>query len=35
MPAAMNTLINPRHPDAGRLTIEKTLRYPFDSRLFR
>jgi RES domain-containing protein len=35
MPEATNFLINPRHPDAGRLTIEKTIRYPFDSRLLR
>jgi RES domain-containing protein len=35
LPEAMNILINPRHPDAGRLTIEKAIRYPFDSRLFR
>ena len=35
MPEAANILINPRHPDASRLTIEKTIRYPFDSRLLR
>jgi RES domain-containing protein len=35
LPEAMNILINPRHPDAGRLTIEKAIRYPIDSRLFR
>ena len=35
MPEAANILINPRHPDAARLTIEKTIRYPFDSRLLR
>jgi len=35
MPEAANFLINPRHPDAGRLTIEKAIRYPFDSRLLR
>ncbi len=35
MPEATNFLINPRHPDAGRLTIEKTIRYPFDSRLLK
>ncbi|EJC69645.1 RES family NAD+ phosphorylase [Rhizobium sp. 1AS11] len=35
MPEATNILINPRHPDASRLAIEKTIRYPFDSRLLR
>lgn len=35
MPEAANILINPRHPDAAHLTIEKTIRYPFDSRLLR
>ncbi|WEZ84252.1 RES family NAD+ phosphorylase [Rhizobium sp. 32-5/1] len=35
MPEATNFLINPRHPDAGRLTIAKAIRYPFDSRLLR
>lgn len=35
MPEAANILINPRHSDASRLTIEKTIRYPFDSRLLR
>ncbi|WP_075289947.1 RES family NAD+ phosphorylase [Pararhizobium arenae] len=33
MPEARNILINTQHPDAQRLVIEKTIRYPFDSRL--
>jgi hypothetical protein len=32
MPEAMNILTNPRHAGLGRLTIEKAIRYPFDSR---
>lgn len=35
LPVASNILINPRHADAGRLTIETVLHYPFDSRLLR
>ena len=33
LPAANNILLNPNHADAGRLTIEDAIRYPFDSRL--
>ena len=32
---ASNVLINPQHPDAAKLVIEKAVRYPFDSRLLR
>lgn len=28
-------LLNPRHEDAGRVTIESSNRHPFDVRLFR
>lgn len=35
LPEAANILINPQHPDADKLKIETTTRYPFDSRLLR
>jgi len=35
LPEAANVLFNPQHADAGQLTIEKAVRYPFDSRLLR
>ncbi|MGK6313985.1 RES family NAD+ phosphorylase [Neorhizobium sp. DT-125] len=35
LPKAKNILFNPNHADAGRLTIERIARYPFDSRLLR
>ncbi|CAN7182131.1 RES family NAD+ phosphorylase [Neorhizobium tomejilense] len=35
LPEAANVLFNPQHADAGKLTIEKAVRYPFDSRLLR
>ncbi|MDX3925655.1 MAG: RES family NAD+ phosphorylase [Shinella sp.] len=35
MPEATNILINPQHPDAGRIIIEKAVRYSFDRRFFR
>jgi RES domain-containing protein len=33
MPRADNYLINPLHPDAGRISIQNVQRYPFDTRL--
>ncbi len=35
MPQARNVLINPQHPDAGKISIETVFQYPFDSRLLR
>ncbi|MDZ7603149.1 MAG: RES family NAD+ phosphorylase [Hoeflea sp.] len=35
MPAAWNFLLNPLHPDAARVTVAETYRYPFDSRLLQ
>ncbi|WP_105402076.1 RES family NAD+ phosphorylase [Neorhizobium sp. T7_12] len=35
LPEAANILVNPEHADAGKLTIEKAVRYPFDSRLLK
>lgn len=35
LPEAANVLVNPQHPDASRMKIEKATRYPFDSRLLR
>ena len=35
MPAAWNFLLNPLHPDAARVTLAETFRYPFDSRLLQ
>ncbi|MBL8579421.1 MAG: RES family NAD+ phosphorylase [Mesorhizobium sp.] len=35
MPKARNFLLNPKHPDAARIHIVETYRYPFDSRLVR
>lgn len=35
LPAASNILVNPNHPDAGKLVIDSAIRYPFDSRLLR
>ena len=35
MPKATNYLLNPRHPDAARIVVTDTYRYPFDSRLLR
>lgn len=35
LPAAGNILVNPRHADTAKLTIETMLRYPFDSRLLK
>tara|TARA_Y100000815_G_scaffold150594_2_gene136629 strand:+ start:126959 stop:127393 length:435 start_codon:yes stop_codon:yes gene_type:complete len=32
MPHAFNHLINPRHPDAGSITIKNALRHPLDPR---
>jgi RES domain-containing protein len=34
MPKASNYLINPLHPDAGKISIVETTEYPFNSRLF-
>lgn len=33
MPQAFNYLVNPAHPDAASITIARSWRYPFDSRL--
>lgn len=33
LPVANNVLVNPKHPEANRLTIVSVTRYPFDSRL--
>jgi RES domain-containing protein len=33
MPQASNYLLNPAHPEAARIRITQTWRYPFDSRL--
>lgn len=33
MPKASNYLLNPQHPDAPRVAIAETYRYPFDSLL--
>lgn len=35
MPEAYNILLNPKHPDALKIKIENSWRFPFDSRLFR
>ena len=35
VPNSFNFLLNPRHEDAGRVTIESSNRHPFDARLFR
>lgn len=34
-PFTFNILINPRHPDIGRIRIADTSRWPWDRRLFR
>jgi RES domain-containing protein len=33
MPQAFNFLINPEHADSAKMSVGKTWRYPFDSRL--
>lgn len=35
IPEEMNWLLNPRHPDAGRIVIEKKAAFRFDPRLRR
>jgi RES domain-containing protein len=35
MPLARNLLLNPLHPDASRISVTKTYRFPFDSRLLK
>ncbi len=35
LPRSTNILLNPRHPDAGRVHIVSTLRAAYDPRLFR
>jgi RES domain-containing protein len=35
LPEAVNVLINPQHPDASKMTVANSIRYPFDSRLLR
>lgn len=35
IPEEMNWLLNPRHPDAARITIEKKAAFRFDRRLGR
>jgi RES domain-containing protein len=35
IPEEMNWLLNPRHPDAARITIEKKAAFRFDPRLRR
>ena len=35
VPAALNWLLNPAHPDAARVVIADVVRAPFDPRLFR
>lgn len=34
VPGDFNYLINPNHPDFGKITIVETLAFPFDNRLF-
>lgn len=34
-PLTWNVLLNPEHPDAGRVTIAAVIRERFDNRLFR
>lgn len=33
VPATFNVMLNPLHPDAGRLRIQSAVKYPFDPRL--
>ena len=33
VPVEHNFVVNPRHPDAGRLSIRKSMAFPFDRRL--
>lgn len=35
LPYTQNYLINPAHPDAGRIRVVSHAQYPFDARLFR
>lgn len=35
VPRALNYLMNPAHPEAGKITVRETVEAPFDSRLFR
>jgi len=35
MPLAKNLLLNPLHPEASRISVVRTYRFPFDSRLLK
>ena len=35
VPETFNVLLNPEHPDAGRLQVLWHEQYPWDARLFR
>ena len=34
VPGDFNLLLNPHHPEFGKITIQKTEKFPFDSRIF-
>jgi hypothetical protein len=33
VPATFNVMLNPLHPDAARLRIKSSVKYPFDPRI--